>query len=133
MTDNNMANNTAQDERIILCTATLQSDPMQCSERDFLAGLDAATEAEFAGISLWQLHWMLALGGGAQGDNIAEQKARDAVAERGLSVGMVEAIMPWSAPDDAKAIEGAVGRLNWRRRSGPRMCWLCVSGMKWSR
>ena len=104
MTDNNTANNTAQDERIILCTATLQEDPMQCSEQNFLAGLDAAAEAEFAGISLWQLHWMLVLGGG-----LTEQKAKDAVAERGLSVGMVEAIMPWSAPDDAKAIEGAVG------------------------
>ena len=77
---------------------------MRCSAEDFLTGLDAAAEAEFAGISLWQLHWMLALG-----DGLAEQKARDAIAERGLSVGMVEAIMPWSAPDDAKALEGAVG------------------------
>lgn len=93
-----------QDERIILCTATLQADPMQCSAEDFLTGLDAAAEAEFAGISLWQLHWMLALG-----DGLAEQRARDAIAERGLSVGMVEAIMPWAAPDDAQAIEWAVG------------------------
>ena len=27
-----------QDERIILCTATLQSDPMQCSEQIFWRG-----------------------------------------------------------------------------------------------
>ena len=93
-----------QDERIILCTATLQSDPMQCSAEGFLGQLEAAAGAEFAGISLWQLHWILALG-----DGLAEQKARDAVDEAGLSVGMVEAIMPWSAPDDAKALEGAVG------------------------
>lgn len=98
-----------RDEQIVLCTATLQADPMQCSAEDFLTGLDAAAEAEFAGISLWQLHWMLILGGGAGGGGITEQKARDAIAERGLSVGMVEAIMPWSAPDDAKALEGAVG------------------------
>ena len=108
MADNNKHDNTAtstaRDERIILCTATLQADPMQGSAEDFLAGLDAAAEAEFAGISLWQLHWMLSLG-----DGLAEPKARDAIAERGLSVGMVEAILPWAAPDDAKAIEGAVG------------------------
>lgn len=92
-------------DSLALCTATLQPDPMQCSFEDLLLQCQAAASGGFGGVSLWHLHWGMALGSENAG---GEAVLRAAVSEKNLTVHMIEAILPWMAGADSEATQQAL-------------------------
>ena len=72
---------------VILCSATLLTDPMQPGGDALALQVEATAAAGFDGLSLWTLHHAAAVGAGASPEAVREQ-VRDA----GLSVPMVEAM-----------------------------------------
>ena len=87
---------------VILCSATLLTDPMQPGGDALALQVEATAAAGFDGLSLWTLHHAAAVGAGASPEAVREQ-VRDA----GLSVPMVEAILPWASPDEERALAAA--------------------------
>jgi len=87
---------------VILCSATLLPDPMQADGDALARQVDATAAAGFAGLSLWALHHAAAVGAGH-----APEALRAQVRAAGLSVPVVEAILPWEAPDEASALAAA--------------------------
>ena len=90
------------DADLTLCSATLLEDPTAPTSQSLYDELSVSREAGFAGISLWALHHEAALGGGRSPEEIIET-----VQGVGLAVPMVEAILPWDAPDAAAVREQA--------------------------
>ena len=87
---------------VILCSATLLTDPMQPGGDALALQGEATAAAGFDGLSLWTLHHAAAVGAGASPEAVRAQ-VRDA----GLSVPMVEAILPWASPDEKRALAAA--------------------------
>jgi sugar phosphate isomerase/epimerase len=88
---------------LTLCSATLLADPIAPSPESLLHQLDAAREAGFSGISLWTLHHDAARQAGH-----SPQALLESVRDAGLSIPMVEALMPWDMPDERSVREQAV-------------------------
>jgi len=87
---------------VILCSATLLTDPMQAGPDALALQVEATAAAGFEGLSLWALHHGIAVGAGASPESI-----RDRIRGAGLSVPVVEAILPWETPDENTALGAA--------------------------
>jgi sugar phosphate isomerase/epimerase len=87
---------------LILCSATLEPDPMKAGPDCLAQQLQAASEAGFAGISMWTMYYAASLQAGHDRASLLET-----VRESGLRIPIVEAILPWDEPDDSSAIKAA--------------------------
>lgn len=103
----------AKRDELILCAATLLPDPLRPDAASLELEVEAAQRAGFAGISLWSFHASVAASGGR-----SPEEVREFVLGSGLSVPMVEAILPWGAESDAAAIAQALPTLEMARDYG---------------
>ena len=100
---------------LVLCSATLLPDPTRPTPESLALQVDAAKAAGFAGISLWGLHEGVARRAGRSADEV-----RESILGAGLSVPMVEVLMPWDAADDAAAAAAAEPTLELAERYGAK-------------
>ena len=89
-------------ENMTLCSAALMPDPLRVRAEGLGIQVEAAAAAGFTGISLWALHADAAAVGGH-----SREAVRDMVLAAGLTVRMVEAILPFEMPDDRTALAAA--------------------------
>jgi sugar phosphate isomerase/epimerase len=86
---------------LVLCTATLDIDPMTSTPKDFVDQLDAAASAGFAGVCQWELQ-----AGALDAAGMTPAQMGTAFADHGLSIPVLEALLPFSATE-ADALETA--------------------------
>ena len=81
-------------DNLIMCTATLDVDPMVCTADDFRDQVAATAAAGFAGISQWELqHGALTSAGFTTAEMLA------VIADHDLSVEAFEALLPFSGSE----------------------------------
>lgn len=93
---------TAPRDELVLCSATLFEDPVQAGPDALAVQVEAARAAGFSGISLWALHAAAAESAGRSSADV-----RETVLGSGLTVPIVEAVLPWDELDLAAALAAA--------------------------
>lgn len=97
---------------LILCTATLQPDPMTCTVADFREQLDAAATAGFSGVSQWELHH-----GALAAEGFSTEDMAAALADHGLTMPVLGSLLPFSG-SQSDALEVARRTFDLANRFG---------------